>query len=761
MEQLKNFIHENGFDFEPIIDGQFHEFKDQDKKGWFVGSEVATKTGKTHVVFTFGDFRNGEKFVFSSKDSPDAPLTDAEKREISKKQKELEVKAKAEREKKHAQVAKRIAAEWPTFSETFKPTNYTQKKAISALHGARLEASSMSSPNLIIPMQDIHGKIWGYQTIQDDGQKFFQPGQRMTGLFHLIGELENYIYLTEGFATGVSVHEATGKGVVVAFNAGNLDEVAKEIRLKYPKLPIVICADNDCYKDSNIGLESANKAASNNLCSVVLPEFLSKTTRPTDWNDLHLLEGLGVVKHQLEQIKIIPPEEVIKTERQGFHTQEPMRGGGIRFTPQYEDLRKFFQRSHTYKMLGSSKICYVWDGKKYSEFPEIYIDNFSQKHFSPVADNKMCAEFRGLVLRTNLETPEWFQRTTERKINFQNSVLDIDTLEILNHSPDCGFRYVLEYDYDPLAKCPTFDKFLDDITQHNKKLQESLLEFMGYAISNDSCWAQKALILDGTGKNGKSTFINILKALAGKENYTPLAIVDLGKEGNRQMLDGKLFNIAEETPTKGMTDSSIFKALVGGGEVQVRQLYKGPYKMKNRAKMIFACNELPESQDKTNAFLRRLLIIPFTETFSFSKGNRDPHIEEKILKELPGIFNRVIEAYKRLYKNQQFSLADKSIDALNNYHDSIDPVISWVNESVEAHPLGNGKDTNYNLLSDIYQEYRRYMEANGFKPLNKIHFGRRLASLIPEYQNRMYFVTLEGHKQRALKATTLYGKAKF
>lgn len=760
IDNLREFIRENGYSFDPVIDGQFHEFKDQDKKGWFVGSEFQTKSGKSHVVFTFGDFRNDEKFVFNSKD--DAALTDQDRRELTRKQKEQEQKIKAEKDRIQVLVAKRCQAEWPTFGTTFQENGYTRKKKISALLGARIERSSVNSPNLIVPMRDIHAKLWGYQTILDDGTKTFQPGQRMQGLFHLMGEVTDYLYIVEGFATGAAIHEATGGvAVVVAFNAGNLDEVLGDLRLKYPKLPMVICADDDRYRDKNVGVERANEAASRHLCSVAIPDFRDRTSKPTDFNDLLCLEGIDEVAKQLEAHKVVGPDDIIRTERTGFHLQTLSRGGKLTYEPQYEDLRKFFERDHIYKMLGSSKICYVWDGQKYEEFPEIYLDNFAQRNFNPVADNRMCAEFRGLVLRTNLETPEWFQRTTERKINFQNGVLDIDTMEFIGHSPERGFRYVLNYGYDPEATCPTWDKFLNDVTRGDEELQGAILEFVGYALSNDSCWTQKALVLNGTGRNGKSTFISVIRALAGKGNYTALTLGDLGKEGNRQLLDGKLFNIAEETPTRGMTDSSIFKNLVTGGETQVRQLYKSPYIMRNRAKMIFACNELPDSADTTSAFFRRLLIVPFRQTFSFTKGNRDPHMEDKLLSELSGIFNKAVAGYKRLQKSQQFSKSEEANLALDEYQKAVDPVITWVEDALEAHPLGNGMDEKFNSISDLYQDYRRQMEMNGYEPLNNTHFGRKLAGLIPDYQKRVICKRIDGVPHKLIRATTLYGKTKY
>jgi putative DNA primase/helicase len=87
-----------------------------------------------------------------------------------------------------------------------------------------------------------------------------------------------------------------------------------------------------------------------------------------------------------------------------------------------------------------------------------------------------------------------------------------------------------------------------------------LLEFMGYCLSGISpAIGQKALIMLGAGSNGKSVFIDVLKHLAGKNNYSTLSMgKDINNTEQRQQLDGKLFNVSEEAPTNSMVDGSIF-----------------------------------------------------------------------------------------------------------------------------------------------------------------------------------------------------------
>lgn len=453
-------------------------------------------------------------------------------------------------------------------------------------------------------------------------------------------------------------------------------------------------------------------------------------------------------------ISITGPDH-IRTAESGFHdvSVDPKTGalkGKPR--PNYEDLRKFFEKENPYKVLGGSKIVYTWNGKKYAEMADAYLESFAQTHFNPKADTHMRSEFKNLVQVTNIESEDWWERSTQGAINFQNGVLDLRTMALGPHSPDIAFRYILDYDYDAQAQCPTWMKFMHDITLGDVSLQQLLMEFAGYALSSDSCWAQTALVLEGHGSNGKSTFMNVLRALAGRDNYASLTLSDLRAEGNRQMLDGKLFNMAEETPSRSLMESSIFKNLVSGGETQVRQLYKKPYVMRNRAKLIFACNELPGSSDTTHGFFRRLLIVPFRATFSDALGNKDPFIEEKLLRELPGIFNEAIRGYQRLLKGRAFTKADASHQAVEAYRREQDSVLSWVEDHVQVHPVGASE--SFSTIRGMFDEYAQTMKKMEIDPLNAVAFGKKIAQLIPEYKSRLMGKKLDGEKVRVLMGVT-------
>jgi putative DNA primase/helicase len=161
-----------------------------------------------------------------------------------------------------------------------------------------------SEGSLLIPVQDSSAKIWSLQTINSQGEKRFLIGGRKKGCFHKIGDMEDGkpIFLSEGYATAASIHLATGHATVVAFDAGNLMSVLESLRVAYPKSKITIAGDDDCWNEHNIGREKAEQAGQKYGCRYVFPTFRDQTTKPTDFNDLMILEGIEEVARQINAV---------------------------------------------------------------------------------------------------------------------------------------------------------------------------------------------------------------------------------------------------------------------------------------------------------------------------------------------------------------------------------------------------------------------------------------------------------------------------
>lgn len=459
------------------------------------------------------------------------------------------------------------------------------------------------------------------------------------------------------------------------------------------------------------------------------------------WSKCHTCIHFEKVKSPI----LIQSESFIKTKDTGFHDVTYTKDGVPKIgKPNYDDLRKFFEKDFPYIVLGESGICLTYTGKYWKEHKDKYLESFAQEHFEPKATTAMTQEFKNLICRTNLRDTFWFTSSVSRRINFNNGVLELDTMEFRPHSQEYGFRYVLPYDYDRLASAPRFEKFLSEIMNDRQELIDVLLEYAGYSFSNDDCWAEKALIMTGEGSNGKSTLMNVFRALAGRENYASLTLGDLKAETNRHQLDGALFNLAEETPTHAMAESSLFKNLVTGGETTVKMLYKQPYTIANKCKLMFACNELPKTRDTTKGFFRRLLLVPFSR--EFEGAAKDPFIKEKLYEELPGIFNLVVRGYQRLKRQGCFS-ASKVIDfEISKYRLELDTVEAWFRDCGQ---VTENQDVS-SSFSNLYSGYTFFTEERNEKPETYVSFAKRMHKIIPALESRIERRTVNGKKETFL-----------
>ena len=146
----------------------------------------------------------------------------------------------------------------------------------------------------LVPLCDVECLLWNLQTIAGDGAKLFQRGGRITGLFSPLGDLSDpkMLLITEGWATGATLHEESRYPVLCAMNAGNLLPVAKAARATWPDVDLVICADNDRHTKGNPGVTAATAAAKAAGGRLAVPQFADDEPG-SDWNDWQALRRTG------------------------------------------------------------------------------------------------------------------------------------------------------------------------------------------------------------------------------------------------------------------------------------------------------------------------------------------------------------------------------------------------------------------------------------------------------------------------------------
>jgi putative DNA primase/helicase len=257
-----------------LHDGKIHRFTGaEDKPGsnscWYVSFGTAG---------AFGSWKLGlsETWHDGSARSKDDDAALAKQIRLEQKRRKAEIARKQKRAQEKARYL------WSEGSKTiFHP--YLEAKQIIS-YGIRQKGD-----RLLIPMY-YQGDLWNIQQIQPDGTKRFLKGGRVSGCYMPIGWLSGHIYICEGYATGCSLHEHTGRPAAVAFNAGNLKQVALVIRKKHPGIKITIAADNDINTKGNPGLTKGRAVAASVGGYVIYPDFSDEDFEGTDYND-YLTQG--------------------------------------------------------------------------------------------------------------------------------------------------------------------------------------------------------------------------------------------------------------------------------------------------------------------------------------------------------------------------------------------------------------------------------------------------------------------------------------
>ncbi len=204
--------------------------------------------------------------------------------------------AAARHERTQAEAADKARELWEKSGTVHADHAYVRSKKIKPYGAKQLREQ------LVIKIQDVDGAHHSAQYIQPDGGKTFQTGGRISGCFAAVTAgakpgISAPLLICEGFATACSLHEATGFPVASAMNAGNLLNVAKAWRAKYPRVRIVICADDDTETAGNPGMTKALEAARAVGASLAVPDFgPDRPDRSSDFNDLHALDGLDALR---------------------------------------------------------------------------------------------------------------------------------------------------------------------------------------------------------------------------------------------------------------------------------------------------------------------------------------------------------------------------------------------------------------------------------------------------------------------------------
>lgn len=290
---------------------------------WDVWSQSADNYNKREAVSSWKSFKRSggvtigtlirEAQLAGFKFTDDAPKIDETERE---RRRELQRQAEAEQKETQRQAIQAANDTWSAATAiSGDPHPYLQRKRIEA-HGLRVgrwplrdregEIYAHADNVLLIPIKSPSGALTSLQGIfaktpngYTSDKSYWRDGKK-SGSYHMIGSVDaGTLALCEGYATGATIHKATGWAVAVCFDRSNLLTVAEKLRPALQGVEIVICADNDQFTEGNPGVTDATRAAKAIRARLVVPQFDDLDTQPTDFNDLQHLAGLEEVRRQL------------------------------------------------------------------------------------------------------------------------------------------------------------------------------------------------------------------------------------------------------------------------------------------------------------------------------------------------------------------------------------------------------------------------------------------------------------------------------
>lgn len=317
------------------------------------------------------------------------------------------------------------------------------------------------------------------------------------------------------------------------------------------------------------------------------------------------------------------------------------------------------------------------------------------------------------------------QPADARYVAFKNGIYDVVTDTMQDFSPNIVMTNKIPWDYNSAAFSELADHTLNRLACDDPAIRSLLEECIGYCFYRSNAY-KSSFMLTGDKDNGKSTFLDLVKAVLGEDNISALDAKELGDRFTTSMMFGKLANIGDDISDDFMQGSqvSIFKKIVTGNRIKAERKGQDPFEFNPYIKLLFSANDIPRMKDKTGAVLRRLVIIPFNAHFTSDLPDYDPEIKKKLLQSecMEYLIKLGIEGLKRITENKGFTRSEATEQAAHEYDLMNDPIKAFFSERDEGYLF---RET----VTDVYAAYKVYCNESGINPETKIMFGKSVADM--------------------------------
>ncbi len=307
-------------------------------------------------------------------------------------------------------------------------------------------------------------------------------------------------------------------------------------------------------------------------------------------------------------------------------------------------------------------------------------------------------------------------------LNCTNGTLDLRTGELRPHDRDDLLTRLAPVAYDPEAPCPRWEGFLQQVMDGNEALIGFLQRAVGYSLSGSTA-EQVLFLLHGVGANGKSTFIETIRAVLGdyatQADFTTfLRQQGEGIRNDVARLVGARFVSAVEAEGGRPLAEAMVKQLTGGDTVTARFLFKEFFEFTPVFKLWLAANSRPTVSGTDNGIWRRIRLVPFTVTIPPEERDRD--LVRKLAEELPGVLAWAVRGCLR-WQAEGLGVPPEVEAATEAYRDEMDVLGGFLTDCCV---LREGIQVT---SAELYAAYLTWCEVNGERPVTRRKMGLRLS----------------------------------
>lgn len=328
----------------------------------------------------------------------------------------------------------------------------------------------------------------------------------------------------------------------------------------------------------------------------------------------------------------------------------------------------------------------------------------------------------------------------EGLLNVTNGMLDWRTGELEPHDPAHRSTYQLQAAWRPGAMCPTVDRWLAEVVEAD--VIELVWEIVGTCVYAGDPF-HRAVLLHGTGRNGKGTLLRLITALIGEAFVSSITPQQLAEDRFAAAgLFGMVANLAGDLDARAVLRSDVFKMATGGDMFEVQRKYGQPFKIRNRATMLFAANALPGSPDHSHGYGSRWVVVPF-QTITLTPEQEDRGLEARLAAELDGVLVQAVEGLRRALKRGDYVRPASVVAATEAFKRDSNPLARFVDECLVV----SGMPHHNVARASVVDAYRAWCRIEGVqRPIASNRLWRELEVLDPRIDTGTTSTNHNGHR---------------